>query len=501
MPISKTDYLEYTYCRKNLWLKKHKPQLFDGVELSEFEKKIIEEGNAADVDARNLFPGGTLIDIVGTNAVLATSKALATRIKTLFQGAFLFDNYFVQADILHWNEELLGWELFEVKATNDVSRTVPHHHVNDLAFQKNVIESVGAGLVPALRIVKAGVIHLNGEYRKQGAINYRELFVIEDLTDEVCEAQEPVETQMVDMQEYLDAPEEKGCACLYRGRSNQCTTFAYSNPDVPEYSVHDMNRIGASKKRLNDWIDRGIYAIDDIDHPENLEGAKLAQYNAYTLGRPIVDNMAIKEELDTLVFPLQFFDYEGYSSAIPKFDGFGAYEQVPFQYSLHIMQEDGSLEHREFLVTEPTQNLTQPLIDQMKQDLDPSGTVIVWFKGYESQRNLKLAELHPEHAAFLEEINDKMFDLMTIFSRNFYVDATFKGSASIKKVLPVIVPELSYKTLHVQKGDQAIERWEKLIDIETSQKEKDQIEKDLLEYCKMDTFAMVEIYRFLKKLV
>lgn len=495
MHISKTDYLEYTYCRKNLWLKKHKPQLFDGVELSEFEKKIIEEGNAADVDARNLFPNGTLVDIVGSNAVLATSRMLATRIKTLFQGAFLFDDFFVQADILHWNEELLGWELYEVKATNAVSRIIPHHHVNDLAFQKTVLEGDG------MKIVKAGVIHLNGEYVKHGAINYRELFVIEDLTDEVIEAQELVETQMVDMQEYLNEAEEKGCECIYRGRSNQCTTFAYSNPDVPEYSVHDMNRIGASKKRLNDWIDRGIYKIDDIDHPESLEGAKLAQYNAYTLGRPLVDNMAIKEELDTLVFPLQFFDYEGYSSAIPKFDGFGAYEQVPFQYSLHILREDGSLEHREFLITEPSGNLTQPLIDQMKQDIDPNGTVIVWFKGYESQRNNKLAELHIEHAAFLQEINDKMFDLMTIFSRNFYVDAKFKGSASIKKVLPVIVPSLSYKKLNVQKGDQAIERWEKLIAIDTSQKEKDQIAKDLLEYCKLDTFAMVEIYRFLKKLV
>jgi hypothetical protein len=165
------------------------------------------------------------------------------------------------------------------------------------------------------------------------------------------------------------------------------------------------------------------------------------------------------------------------------------------------MQVDGSIEHREFLITEPEGDLTRALVDRMKLDLDPNGTVVVWFKGYESQRNVKLAELHPEHAAFLEAINDNMFDLMTIFSRNFYVDAKFKGSASIKKVLPVIVPELSYKTLNVQKGDQAIERWEKLINVETPQKEKDQIAKDLLEYCKMDTFAMVEIYRFLKKLV
>jgi len=517
--ISKTDYLEYTYCRKNLWLKKHKPELFDGVELSEFEKKIIEEGNAADADARNLFSDGTLIDIVGRNAVPATQTILTTRPRTLFQGAFMLDEFFVQADILHWNDVLDGWELYEVKATNDVSRTIPHHHVNDLAFQKTVIEGslltrdseLDHGLRQAqaimgegqekIKIVKAGVIHLNGTYKKHGAINYKELFVIADVTDEVIAAQDLVREQMSDLKSYLHDKEEKGCECLYRGRNNQCTTFAYSNPDVPEYSVHDIARIGGSKKLLNDWIDRGIYAIEDIDRPEVLEGAKKAQYDAYMLGKPLIDNVAIKELLDTLVFPLQFFDYEGYSSAIPKFDGFAAYEQVPFQYSLHIMQKNGELEHREFLITEPVGDLTLPLIERMKLDIDPNGTVIAWYKSYESQRNNKLAELHPEHAAFLEQINDQMFDLMSIFSKNYYVDAAFKGSSSIKKVLPVIVPSLSYKKLKVQKGDQAIERWEKMIAIETSQEEKDQIAKDLLEYCKLDTFAMVEIYRFLRKLV
>jgi len=495
MHITKTDYLEYTFCKKNLWLKKHKPELFDGVELSEFEKKIIEEGNAADEAARNLFPDGKLVEIVGTNAVPITKRMLESNTPTIFQGAFLNDEFFVQADILRFNDVLKGWELYEVKATNDVKRTVPHHHVNDLAFQKMVIEGSG------VEIVKAGVIHLNGEYRKHNKINYNDLFTIADLTDEVLSAQTEVAEQMIDLKTYLHMAEEKNCECLYRGRNSQCTTFQYSNPEVPEYSVHSINRIGGSKKLFYDWIDRGIYSLDDIDNPEKLTGAKQAQYNAYTLNKPLIDHEAIKEALDELVFPLQFFDYEGYSSAIPRFDGFGAYEQVPFQYSLHILHEDGQLEHKEFLITDPQDDLTLPLIEQMKKDIDPNGTVIAWYKSYESQRNNKLAELHPQHADFLESMNDKMFDLMTIFSKNYYVDSAFKGSASIKNVLPVLIPELSYKTLNVQKGDQAVERWEKMINTETSKDEKDQIAKDLLEYCKLDTFAMVEIYGFLKKLI
>ncbi|OFX81527.1 MAG: hypothetical protein A2X20_06165 [Bacteroidetes bacterium GWE2_40_15] len=491
MHITKTDYLEYTFCKKNLWLKKHKPELFDGVELSEFEKKIIEEGNDADEAARNLFPDGKLVEIVGTNAVPITKSILATKPSAVFQAVFLDDLFFIQADILKFNEVLGGWELYEVKATNDVKRTVPHHHVNDLAFQKSVIERCG------IKIVKAGVIHLNGEYRKHGKVNYDELFIIVDLTDEVLEAETGVREQMTDLKTYLSMPEEKGCECLYRGHNAQCTTFRYSNPEVPEYSVHDINRIGASKKLFYDWIDRGIYAIEDIDNPEELTGAKKAQYEACKFGKPIIDHEAIKEALGTLVFPLQFFDYEGYSSAIPRFDGFGAYEQTPFQYSLHTLHKDGTLEHREFLITNPSSDLTLPLIEQMRKDFDDNGSVISWYKSYESQRNNKLAEIHPDHADFLEAMNDRMFDLYDIFSKSYYVDARFKGSASIKKVLPVLVPKLTYKTLNIQKGDQAVERWEKLINPATPQEEKNQISKDLLEYCKLDTFAMVEIYRFL----
>lgn len=495
MYISKTDYLEYTFCKKNLWLKKHKPELFLGVELSEFEKKIIEEGNAADKAARNLFSEGILIDFVGTSGVEITRDTLAKKPGVVFQGAFLVDDFFVQADILRFNDVLDGYELFEVKATNSVSRKVPHHHVNDLAFQKIVIEKSG------LKIVRAGVIHLNGEYKMTGnQVDYRELFIIEDLTDEVLEAEEDVRAQMMHLKNYVNDTEESGCECIYKGRSAQCTTFQYSNPEVPEYSVHDLVRIGSSKRLLANWVDKGIYALEDIDDQKKLTEGKLLQYQAYIRGKPLIFHDAIAEDLNALEFPLHFFDYEGYSSAIPLFAGFGAYEQVPFQYSLHILHSDGRLEHKEFLITNPENDLTLPLIEKMRADFYDQGSVLAWHKSYESQRNSKLAELHPNHAEFLEDLNDRMYDLKEIFSKNNYVDARFKGSASIKNILPVLVPELSYKKLNVQKGDQAVERWEKLIDKNTPKEEKEQITKDLLEYCKLDTMAMVEIYNVLKGL-
>lgn len=492
--ITKTDYLEYTYCRKNLWLKKHKPELFEGVELSDFEKKIIEEGNLADEEARSLFPGGILVDSYGDDAVKDTNKYIEKKQKVIFQATFSKEPFFIRSDILVYNEKLNGYELYEVKASNSIKRKEPHHYINDLAFQKKVIETSG------INIIKTGVIHLNKEYKREGKIDYEKLFIIVDLTEEVGESGEVVAGQMEDIKEYLNMPEENGCQCLYRGRNNHCTTFSYSNPEVPDYSVHDINRIGGSKKIFYDWIDKRIFALKDIPNPEVLKGSKRAQYEACLSGLPIIDREAIKNMLNDLEFPLYFFDYEGFVSAIPMFNGFRAYEQVPFQYSLHIMQEDGSLEHREFLITNPQGNLTKPLVDRISKDIDTKGTVIAWYSSYEKQRNDKLADLHPEYANFLNTINEKMFDLMTIFSSSYYVDPAFKGSSSIKKVLPVIAPELTYKNLNISKGDQASERWERMISKNTPQKEKELIKKDLLEYCKLDTWAMVKIYQFLKKL-
>ncbi|MCA9391284.1 MAG: hypothetical protein KC582_03450, partial [Candidatus Magasanikbacteria bacterium] len=203
MRITKTDYLEYTYCKKNLWLKKHKPELFDGVEISDFEQKIIDEGNLADEAARILFPDGVLIESTGQNAISDTQIELDKKTETLFQATFQEDVFYLRADILRYNEILNGWELYEVKASNDVKRKVPYHYVNDLAFQKSIIEKSG------LTVVKASVIHLNGEYRKHGDLNVNELFIFADLTDEVTEAQSAVQQQMQDIKTYLSMDEEK----------------------------------------------------------------------------------------------------------------------------------------------------------------------------------------------------------------------------------------------------------------------------------------------------
>jgi hypothetical protein len=146
------------------------------------------------------------------------------------------------------------------------------NHLDDLAFQLSVLKR---SKVP---VSKCFVIHLNSEYVRVGELNIEELFKIEDVTDKVMERLPAVEAQMETALEYLARSTEPpaGCECIYRGRSNQCTTFQYSNPHVPEYSVHDLSRIGASKKKLPWLVENKIFDLRDVP----AEGIELSDIQA-----------------------------------------------------------------------------------------------------------------------------------------------------------------------------------------------------------------------------
>jgi hypothetical protein len=101
----------------------------------------------------------------------------------------------------------------------------------------------------------------------------------------------------------------------------------------------------------------------------------------------------------------------------------------------------------------------------------------------------------PEYKEAMEAINDRVVDLIIPFKQKWYDDPRFEGSASIKKVLPVLCPELTYKTLNIQEGGSAQRLWMEAVLDGARASEKDKILADLLKYCELDTLAMVELYR------
>ena len=307
MVISKTIFLDFLFCPKNTWLKLYKKEFFDKFELSAFEKNLMEQGNEVEAVARKLalFAGGVEVLERGEEAVEKTRELMEARTPCIFQATFIEDGFIARNDALVLNKEESCWDLYEIKGTNSVQEGGnDHNHIDDLTFQASVMSRAD---VP---IGKYFLVHLNKDYVRRGELDVRELFLIEEQTEKIIEGIPVIEEKMKIAHEYLNNKEEPkgGCECIYNGRSRHCTTFAYSNPEVPKYSVHDISRIGASKKKLATLIGGKIYDMLDIPEDMELSDVQVNQIAVHRRQKSMIDLDGISGEIKDLVFPLYFFD-------------------------------------------------------------------------------------------------------------------------------------------------------------------------------------------------
>lgn len=494
LTLSKTDYLIYRECKTNAWYKIHKPDIYSQFPLSEFELSLMESGRDLELVARQLFPSGVLISGRGAEAQKRTQKLIQNKELIIFQAVFEKDNFVTAVDVLKYNPEINSYAIFEIKSSSKID---PKIHYYDLAFQVNLLREFG------LKIDSINLIHLNSEYVRVGDLNYNLLFKNGDITGEVEELCEEVSLDMDQALEYLsqESLSKDFCFCIYKGRSRHCTTFSISNPKVPKYGIHDISKIGLSKAKLAEMVDGKIFDMDKVPLHIKLNDFQQKQIEAYKLDKILIDKGNIANELNSLEFPLYFLDYESYPSPIPRFDGFSPYKQMPFQYSLHILKSpDSEFEHSEFLHTDPN-DPTRPLVESLQKHIRISGSVIVWHKVFECILiNNHIAERLPEFKGFIESLNNRVYDLEQIFLKHHYVHKEFLGKTSIKNILPILVPELSYKNLSIQEGTAAFLRWNELITGNLNKNEKDEIIKNLKIYCGQDSLAMYEIWKHLNKI-
>ena len=515
--ISKTDYLLYRECKKNAWLKIHKPDIYYAGELSDFEKSIIETGNEVESIARQLFPTGILIEGRDIVAQERTAKLVKDTNQTLFQPVFVRDGFMAAIDVLQYDPESKpgapSYSVYEIKASNQVKEDL---HLYDLAFQVNLLRKCG------LKIGKIGVIHLNSKYVREGELDIIKLFVIDDVSEKVNGLLEKVDMEMQDALKYLLTEKEPSghCSCVYKGRSSHCTTFTYSNPEVPKYGVHDIARIGLSKAKLIELIDGNIFDLNDVPEEIELSEIQKNQIAAHITGRTKIEKDKIMNELSSLQFPLYFIDYETFPAAIPRFDGFSPYQQIPFQYSLHIVESTSDLTdlahaadandtngrpydpiHREFLYT-GSDDPSKSFAESMVKDIGKIGSIIVWNKSFECNRNIELAKRSsdPKFKSFITSFNERVYDLEDIFKKQYLVHRDFKGKTSIKNILPVVAPELTYKNLDIRNGGSASDTWNRLVTGQIVGAEKEKSVKDLLKYCERDSYAMYAIWKHLMEL-
>ena len=479
MTLTKSDFLQYLEAPMHLWAKKQ-GQLLD-LELSDYDKHLISQGYEVESLAQDFL-----------------KQKLETANYTLnFQSTVKDGEYQARIDALGFDKQKQVYNIYEVKSVSEVKK----EHIWDAGFQWLIAQK-------SLPIRTVNLVYLNKEYVRNGSLDLNELFVIQPVDSDIQAIQSDLLQWMKDA---FDVAKSDNCS-LFDGclKPKDCPCLDLCHPNLPEYSIFDIARI--NKTKAQKLKDEGILDIQDVPKDFKLSKKQEIQVQAAQSNNILINKPKIAYDLEKLKYPLYFLDYETFPSALPLFNGYHPHQHQTFQYSLHIVSDaDGALHddtqitHKEFLAISQD-DPGKLLVEKMKQDIGDTGSVLVWNKTFECSRNKEMAELYPEYKNFLINLNDRVYDLGDPFNKCWYVDPKFKGSWSIKNVLPVLVPELSYDGMKIGKGDQAMLAWWKMVYGDSSLtaatkghkqpvSHNHDLEKDMLKYCELDTWAMVKIWR------
>ena len=438
--ISKSSFIRGQQCHKSLWLHLNQPDERD--EISDSQQRIFDTGHSVGSYAQRLFPGG--IDASRgaheriSEAVAYTQELIANGQSVIYEAAFSDGETLCYMDILV--KEKNGYAAYEVKASTGVR----DYQILDVAFQFFVINRSG------LPLKRVSLIHVNNQYVRRGDLDIRQLFTIDLMNDRVIPLQETIPGELLQLQQMLKAGSMPD---ISMGR--QCT-----NPFPCDFQGFCSQSCAPNEKSNPDPARRDQEALDEF----------LAQ----------------------LEYPLYFMDFETIQFAVPQYDESRPYQQIPFQFSLHVQRsENASAEHYEFLGTPPV-DPRPAFTEELLALLGKSGTIIVWNQGFEMNRLREIARDFPDYAHRIEPLFERFADLMVPFRRRHLYKPEMNGSYSLKAVLPALVPDLSYSDLEIQEGGTASETYESLY-FDSNSESILRKRKNLLKYCEMDTVSMVRI--------
>ena len=488
--LSKSDFLLYLKHPAWLWLKKHEPKKLPPIDAN--LQALFDAGHEFEPYAETLFSGGLTLGWDPQNygsyqsLPAKTLDAIKSATPIIYQGRLEANGLTAIFDILMRVDERT-FDLYEIKS----STKVKPEHLPDLAFQTRLLEQAG------FTVRQIGVIHVNSAYVRQGEIDPQALCQLSDVTTEVKVLHEVTLAQIEQAKSIVElsaCPNLSPRFASAESFQDWMTIFRTLQPNLPAESIYNLNRLNPTQ--VGEIEDSGATLMSEIPPTLKLKKEQIRQIATVKLQRT-VDQSGVKQFLANLRYPLYFLDYETLMKTIPPFDGASPYQQIPFQYSLHIINAPGDEPlHREFL-HEQNSDPRPALVEQLRQDIKDEGSVIVWYQPFEKGRNAEMGQALPEHADLLSALNERVVDLMIPFSTGLVDDVAFSGSASIKSVLPVLVPSLTYSELNVQGGQTAQRLYMETVLEGKHPAERAQIMKDLLAYCRLDTLAMVEIYNYL----
>lgn len=485
--LSKSRFQAGLQCRKRLWLAVNAREL--ATPTSPSKQHMFDTGHVVGQLAQTRYPGGVLVeeDHTQSQQALETTRALLDRDDlpgALYEAAIEYRGVMVRADVLARVGEN-EWDMIEVKSGTKVKP----EHVTDAAVQLWVLRGAG------LNVRRAHLMHLDRSYvHDGGAYDVHRLFAAQDVTEDAAAFMPHIPGLVDSFMSMLASPEPPQVGIGSHCRNPYDCEFAdHCHAFLPERPVTKLPRI--SERTLNALLVAGIHGIDDV--PLDFPGLTAAQRTVCQLvqsGEARFDG-DVGRSLAALQYPVHFLDFETIMPALPLRSGVKPYQQLPFQWSIHTLHASGELTHAEYLHL-GGDDPRPPLAKSMLAALGTQGTIVT-YTPFERTRIRDLAAALPEYASALAALEPRLFDLERVVASHVRHPACL-GATSIKVVLPALVPELSYDGLGIHDGNMASVLYLKAITGQLDDDTRERVHADLLEYCGLDTLAMVRLLEVLR---
>ena len=486
--LSKSKIIAFRQCPKRLWLEVHRQDLKDD-SASEIAFAIGNQVGEVAQSIYDLNQDGYLIEIdkLGWGEAFEKSTTwLANEEAPLFEAALKIPGALALADVMlpDTNGDQKGWRMIEVKSSTEVK----DYHRDDIAIQTYIAQQSG---VPLTSVALA---HIDNTFVYPGEGNYQGLLKEVDLTSEAKERTDEVATWFKEAHAVIEQPQEPvvepGAQCH---QPFPCSFCAHCIPEKKQsdYPLTSFYRLSSHR--------RDELEADGHEDIRKVPAAGLSEINLRIQEQTVKDEAYFDQEgaaADLAQFPgtARFLDFETIVFGVPVWAGTRPYQQLPFQFSLHCLNDSGEIQHHDFLDltgNDPRPGFATALIEHCGIE----GPIFAYNAPFEKRIIRDLVENYPAQATALQAIHDRVEDLLPIARKRYYHPSQH-GSWSLKAVLPAICPELSYSVLEeVQDGLKAQQAFLEAIEPNTTPIRRNQINEQLLKYCELDTFALVRMWQ------
>lgn len=477
--INKNVFINYTDCPTLGWMSKRRmiPR-----QTGLNDELLMLEGRNIHKLSWNLFPqarNAQRSEIITSEQ--HTKQLIEEGNKTILEASFVADGFSVRTDILQKSEDG-GWHLFEVKSGSKYKVK----YVEDMAFSAMVLTKAG------IKVESSVLMHLSNAYRL--GMDIRMLFNSLDCTEKVA----------LKMQEYLDISQkafediesDKMPEPYLKRNCKNCPVFDTCVGKGVKNHIFDLPRL--SGVAIEELIAAGIDTIDKVpDDFELTEHQQIVKNCVVNNTAYISDNL--KTELENIKYPVSYLDFESVTTIMPLYRGVAPHTQLLTQFSIDKSEKVPEVSRHFEYIADHTRDCRREIAEKLIEYLGKEGSIIT-YSNFEKIAIGKLSIMFPDLCDDLKSIIDRIVDFEAIVRKNYY-DVGFRGRSSIKKVLPVMIPEMNYESLVIGEGGDAAAAFAFMAMGRYDEEKIKETKKNLLKYCAQDTFAMLRMHKFLLDVV